>query len=149
MDHTVDVGMSLEDLVEVLLFPDVHFHELWTFSRYELNSLKNFFVGVVEVVTYDNLVTCFEKSKGGEGANVARPTALRSVELHDCRVVRQPTRLPVLSRRPLSSTFACQLADSLHVLMTAGAMGTNLQLTAEMFRNCAPPLPRDFGRAAE
>ena len=79
MYHAVDVGMSLEDLVKIVLLFDVHFHEFWPFSRYELNALENLSIGVVEVVTYDDLVPCFEKSKGGERANVARSTALRLV----------------------------------------------------------------------
>ncbi len=61
MDHAVDVRMSLKDLVEVLLFPDVHFHKLWVLSGDDFNALEDLFTGVVEIVTQDNLVACLEK----------------------------------------------------------------------------------------
>ena len=92
VDHAVDVGMSLEDLIEILLFSNVHFHELGAFSRYELNPLKNLFARIVEVVTNDDLVSCLDESKGGEGPNIARSTAVRSVGIQDCALERRLTR---------------------------------------------------------
>lgn len=47
MDHAVNVRMSLEDLVKILLFPDVHFHKLRAFAGNQLNPIDDLFAGVV------------------------------------------------------------------------------------------------------
>ena len=51
MDHTVNVRMSLEDLVKILLFPNIHFHELGAFAGNQLDPIDDLLAGVVQVVT--------------------------------------------------------------------------------------------------
>ena len=60
MDHAVNIRMSVEDLVKILFFPNVHFHKLGTFAGNELNPVDDLFARIVEVVAYHNLVACFE-----------------------------------------------------------------------------------------
>ena len=81
MDHIINVRMSFEDLVKIFLLPDVHFHKLGTFSSDEFNATEDLFARIVKVITYNNLIISFEERKGGEGANVAGPTVIRSVKV--------------------------------------------------------------------
>lgn len=43
MDHTVNVWMRLEDLVEVLLFPDIDMKEFGPLAADELDTIDGFF----------------------------------------------------------------------------------------------------------
>lgn len=74
MNNTVNVGVGLENLVESRLVGDIDLSELSLLAGDQLNATKSLGGGVVEVVRDDDLVTSLEESKGGERANVARPT---------------------------------------------------------------------------
>lgn len=80
MNHAVNVGVSLEDLVEVLLVGDIELDELGLLAANGLNAVQGLGGGVVQVVGNDDLVTCLKQGEGGERANVARTTAGRSVK---------------------------------------------------------------------
>lgn len=71
MDHAVNIRMRLEDLVEVLLFPDVDIVKLGSLARDKLNSINCFFGGVEQVVHKYDLVASLEEGKRCEGPNVA------------------------------------------------------------------------------
>lgn len=82
MYHTVDIRMCLEDLVKVLLFPDIDLEELRLLARDELDAFDGLFGRVLEVVANHDLVIGLEQGKGGEGANVAGPTVHWSMKTH-------------------------------------------------------------------
>ena len=71
MDHTVNIRMRLEDLVEVLLFPNVDIVELRSLARDKLNSIDCFFGRIEQVVNNNDLVASLEEGKRREGPNVA------------------------------------------------------------------------------
>lgn len=75
MDNAVNVGVSLEDLVEVGLVGDIELNELGLLAADGLDTVQSLSGGVVEVVGNDDLVASLQQSQGGEGANVARATA--------------------------------------------------------------------------
>ena len=75
MDDTVDVGVSLEDLVEAILVGDIELKNSGLLAADKLNALEGLGRGVVQVVSNDDLVASLEQGEGGEGANVARATA--------------------------------------------------------------------------
>lgn len=75
MDHAVNVGVSFEHLVEVLLVGDVELDELGLLAADQLNAVQGLGGGVVQVVGDDNLVPSLEEGEGGERADVARATA--------------------------------------------------------------------------
>lgn len=75
MDDTVDVGVSLEHLIEAILLGDIELNELSLLAADKLNTLEGLGRRVVQVVSNDNLVASLEQGQGGEGANVARATA--------------------------------------------------------------------------
>ena len=60
MDDAVNVWMRLEDLVKVVLLPDVNVKEFGSLSTDELDPIDCFFRGVEEVVCNHNFVVCFE-----------------------------------------------------------------------------------------
>ncbi len=71
VDHAVNIRMGLEDLVEVLLSPDVDMVELGSLARDKLNSINCFFGRVEQVVHNNDLVASLEEGKRCEGPNVA------------------------------------------------------------------------------
>lgn len=75
VDNAVDVGVSLEHLVEVLLVGDIELNELGLLAADQLNAVQSLGGGVVQVVSNDDLVASLQQSEGGERANVARATA--------------------------------------------------------------------------
>lgn len=75
MNDAVDVGVSLEDLVEALLVGDIELDEFGLLASDELDTVQGLGGGVVQVVGHDDLVASIEQGKGGERANVARTTA--------------------------------------------------------------------------
>lgn len=79
MDNAVNVGVSLEHLVEVLLVGDIELNELGLLAADQLNAVQSLGGGVVQVVSNDDLVASLQQSEGGERANVARATAGRLV----------------------------------------------------------------------
>ena len=60
VDDAVNIWMRLEDLVKVVLFPDIDVEEVGALPADELDSIDGFFRGVEEVVRDDNFVVCFE-----------------------------------------------------------------------------------------
>jgi hypothetical protein len=74
VDNAVNVGVSLEHLVEAVLLGDIELDELGLLATDKLNTLESLGRRVVQVVGNDDLVASLEKSEGGERANVARAT---------------------------------------------------------------------------
>lgn len=81
MNDTVNVGVGLEDLIESSLIGDIQLGELGLLAGDQLNALEGFGGGVGQVVGDNNLVSSLEESEGGEGANVARSTVDRGVNV--------------------------------------------------------------------
>lgn len=79
MYHAVDIRMCLEDLVKVLLFPDVDIEVVRPLATDELDTIDDLFRSVIEIVHDHDLVVRFQQSKGGEGANVAASSDCQSV----------------------------------------------------------------------
>lgn len=75
VDDTVDVGVSLEHLIEAILLGDIELNELSLLAADKLNTLEGLGRRVVQVVSNDDLVASLEQGQGGERANVARATA--------------------------------------------------------------------------
>lgn len=75
MDHAVNGGVLLEDLVEGRFVCNVCFVELGPLARDELDAVEGDLGRVVEVVDNHDIVAVLEERKGGEGANVASATA--------------------------------------------------------------------------
>lgn len=75
VNDAVDVGVSLEDLVEALLVGDIELDEFGLLASDELDTVQSLGGGVVQVVSNDDLVASIEQGKGGERANVAGTTA--------------------------------------------------------------------------
>ncbi len=71
VDHAVNIRMRLEDLVEVLLLPDVDIVELRSLARDKLNSIDCLFGRVEQIVRNNDLVASLEEGKRCEGPNVA------------------------------------------------------------------------------
>ena len=71
MDHTVNIRMRLEHLIEILLFPDIDMVELRSLARDELNPIDCLFGGIEQVVHNNDLVASLEKGKRCEGPNVS------------------------------------------------------------------------------
>ena len=63
--------MRLEDLVEVLLFPNVDIVELRSLARDKLNSIDCLFGRIEQVVHNNDLVASLEEGKRCKGPNVA------------------------------------------------------------------------------
>lgn len=61
VDHTVNIRMRLEDLIKVLLFPDIDMVELRSLARDKLNSIDCFFGRIEQVVHNNDLVVSLEE----------------------------------------------------------------------------------------
>ena len=70
MDYTVNIRMRLEDLIEVLLFPDIDIVELRSLARDKLNAIDCLFGRIEQVVHNNNFVASLEERKRCEGPNV-------------------------------------------------------------------------------
>ena len=66
MNHIINVGVRVEDLIELLLIPDVELDELRSFPAYQFYAIQNFGRRIVEVVGNDDFVAMFEKRKSCE-----------------------------------------------------------------------------------
>lgn len=66
VDNAVNVGVSLEHLVEAVLLGDIELDELGLLAADKLNALESLGRRVVQVVGNDDLVASLEESKGGE-----------------------------------------------------------------------------------
>jgi hypothetical protein len=104
VDHIVNVGVVVKDLVESSLVADVGLVELGSLAADELNAVDDFLGGVVETVDDDDLVVGFEEGQSGKGANVACATVelSTSCEAWRGRSVYPATRTEpttILSRR--------------------------------------------------
>jgi hypothetical protein len=75
VNNAVNVGVSLEHLVEILLVGDIELNELGLLAGDQFNAVQSLGGGVVQVVSNDDLVASLQQSEGGERANVARATA--------------------------------------------------------------------------
>ena len=71
VNYTVNVRMRLEDLVEVLLLPDVNIIELRSLATDELDPIDCFFGGIEQIVYNDDFVISLEEGYHGERSNVA------------------------------------------------------------------------------
>lgn len=74
VDDIVNVGVRLEDLVQLLLVGNVRRVVLRPLAADELNAVEHLLGGVVEVVNDDDLVVGLEESKSSERADVAGAT---------------------------------------------------------------------------
>lgn len=74
MNDAVDVGVSLEDLIEVLLVGDIELDKLGLLAADSLNAVQSLSRRVVEVISNNHLVARLKKGEGGEGANIAGTT---------------------------------------------------------------------------
>jgi hypothetical protein len=74
VDDIIDVWVLLEDLVKGSLICNIAFVESRPLAADELDAVDDFLGRVVEVVDDDDLVICFKKGEGREGANVAGTT---------------------------------------------------------------------------
>lgn len=74
MDDAVDLGVSLEDLVEAVLLGDIDLNEVGLLAADGLNAVQSLSRGVVQVVSDNNLVISLQQGQSGERANVARTT---------------------------------------------------------------------------
>ena len=70
VDYTVNIRMRLEDLIEVLLFPDIDIVELRSLARDKLNTIDCLFGRIEQVVHNNDLVASLEEGKRCEGPNV-------------------------------------------------------------------------------
>ena len=75
MDHTINLGMFLKELVKGGLVRNIELEELRSLPTDELNTIKNFIARIVQVVCNDYIVACFEKRKCSKRPNVASSTA--------------------------------------------------------------------------
>jgi len=71
MNNTVNIWMSLEDLVKVLLFSNVDIEEFGSLATDELDAIYGLFRGVLKVVHDHNFVISLQQCEGSERANVA------------------------------------------------------------------------------
>lgn len=78
MNHTVDIGMRLEDLIERSRHGNIDVIEIGLCTANKLNAFESFLRGVVKIVRDDHLVVRFEKSQRSERAYVAGPSVLES-----------------------------------------------------------------------
>ena len=74
MNDAVNVGVSLEDLVEAILIGDIDLDEIGLLAADSLNTVEGLGGGVVQVISDNDLVASLEEGKGGEGANVPGTT---------------------------------------------------------------------------
>lgn len=79
MDNTVDVRVSFEHLVEGRFVSDIELCELGLLARDQLDAVKGFGGGIVQVIGDDHLVPGLEQGEGSEGANVAGSTMEGSI----------------------------------------------------------------------
>lgn len=75
MNHTVNVGMRLEHLVEPRFVCDIDLVELWSFAAEKLDAIERDFGGIVQTVDNNDLVAMLKKSQGRERSNVASASA--------------------------------------------------------------------------
>ena len=71
VDHTVNIRMRLEHLIEVLLFPDIDIVELRSLARDKLDSIDCLFGRIEQVVDNNDFVAGLEEGKRREGPNVS------------------------------------------------------------------------------
>jgi hypothetical protein len=74
VNNAVNVGVSLEDLVEAILIGDIDLDELGLLAADSLNTVEGLGGGVVQVISDNDLVASLEEGQGGEGANVTGTT---------------------------------------------------------------------------
>jgi hypothetical protein len=79
VDDTVDVRVSFKHLVEGGFVSDIELRELGLLARDQLDAVKGFGGGVVQVIGDDDLVPGLEQGEGSEGANVAGSTMEGSI----------------------------------------------------------------------
>jgi len=66
MYNTVNVWMRLEDLVKVLLFPDVNVEVFRPLAADELDAIDHFFRSVVQIIHDHDLVVGRQQRKSGK-----------------------------------------------------------------------------------
>jgi hypothetical protein len=76
VDDVVNVWMLVEDVVKSCLIGDVELIKSRPFPADELDAVDDLFGRIVKIVDNDDLVISLKERKGGEGANVARSTAI-------------------------------------------------------------------------
>lgn len=70
VNHTVDIRVRFEDLIQSARDGDVHIVEARPLAADELDAIDGFFRRVPEVISNYDLITSFQKGEGGKGANV-------------------------------------------------------------------------------
>lgn len=119
VNHAVNLGVLLEDLVESILVGDVDLVEVGALAAEELNAVDGDLGGVVKAVDDDHIVAVLKKSEGGKRADVAGATVShRSARLafhrallalrRQCDSDRQKVPRGSLSR-PLDRRIVCRV----------------------------------------
>ena len=75
VDHTVNIRMRLEHLIEVLLFPDIDIVELRSLAGDKLDPIDCLFGRIEQVVHNNDFVAGLEEGKRCEGPNVSATTS--------------------------------------------------------------------------
>lgn len=74
MDHAVNIGVFLEDLVETSFLGDVDVVELGPLTAKKLDAVDGLLRSIVKIVGDYNFVVCLKKGEGGERTNVTATT---------------------------------------------------------------------------
>lgn len=74
MDHAVNIGVFLEDLVETGFLGDIDVVELWPLAADELDAVDDLFGRIIQIVCDHNFVVCLKEGECGERANVTTPS---------------------------------------------------------------------------
>lgn len=74
MDHAVDIGMRLKDLIQCRFIGNIGLVEGRSLSREELDTVDSNFGRVVQVIYDDDLIAMVEKGESSEGPDISRTT---------------------------------------------------------------------------
>lgn len=77
VNHGVNLGMLLENLIQALLIGDIDVIELGFLSADKLDTVENLLRRIVQVVYDDNIVASSQKLQRGEGTDISSSSGAR------------------------------------------------------------------------
>lgn len=123
VDDIVDVGVFVKDCIQRLLVGDVKLFVLGSLATDELDAVKDFVGGVVEIVDDDHFVVMFEEGESSERANVAGATVCNVLLVYEMRngPLRTKWTYPVTRTEPTTMVTALECVETLETWRGKGA----------------------------
>lgn len=85
VNHSVNLGVFLENLIQAFLIGDIDIIELGLRPADELDTVEDLLTRVIQVVHDDNIIPSAYKLQRGEGTDISSSSGTRSYEMISLR----------------------------------------------------------------